>query len=151
MKYKNKKTGQIGKVVHYKGITTTLRFDDGSEVILTPANVKHDWKEIEDTDVDRITFRQLCENMKDHNRRFDGEKSTLSGIIVYSQDNFTVPYTEEQRSYRVWNSNRMFQSGKISNSLFGDCIDGSDPGVRLDSYDWDIDYCYMENNVCTLS
>ena len=151
MKYKNKKTGQIGKVVHYKGITTTLRFDDGSEVILTPASVKKNWKEIDDTDVDHITFMQLCEIMKDHNRRFNETERTLSGIIVYSQDNFTVPYTEEQRSYRVWNDNKKFRKNRVGKSLFGDCIDGSDPDVRLDQYDWNIDYCYVENSSCTLN
>lgn len=151
MKYQNKKTKQIGKVIHYKGITTTLQFDDGTELILTPANLKKYWKEIPDTDIEHITFSELESRMIQHNAVFDDNKPMLSGIVVYSQDNFTTPYTEEQRSYRVWNNNRMFQSGKIANSLFGDCIDGTDQGVRLDAYNWKVDYCYMETSACTQS
>jgi len=28
-------------------------------------------------------------------------------------------------------------------SLFGDCLDGYDLGVRLDYYNWKIDFCYF--------
>ena len=142
MKYKNRKTGKVGKVVH-KGITTTLQFDDESELILSPANLKNDWVEIEDTEIEKLTYRKLYDIMCDYNRRFPNTNG-LSAIIVYKQDNFTVPYTEEQRSYRVWNSNKAFKSGMLSNSLYGDCIDGSDPGVRLDAYNWSVEYCYLE-------
>jgi len=44
----------------------------------------------------------------------------------------------------VSNNNRMFQLHAFSNSLFGDCLDGIDLGVRLDLYDWKVDYCYIE-------
>ena len=153
MKYQNKKTKQIGKVVHYKGITTTLQFDDGKELILTPANLKKYWKEIPDNDVEKITFSELCTRMREYNLKFSEDEAYLYGIIVYKQENFTNHYTEEQRSYRVSNKNRIFQRGKISNSLVGDCIDGSDPDVRLDKYNWSVEFCYIdrESSTCTLS
>ena len=151
MKYMNKKTKKVGKVIHYKGITTTLRFDDGKEIIITPANLKKYWVEVPDTDVEKISFTELSRNMYDHNTRYNQDEATLSGVIVYKQDNFSEEYTELQRSYRVWNNNRKFQTGKIANSLYGDCLDGTDDGVRLDLYDWDIEFCYMENNNSTLN
>ena len=69
----------------------------------------------------------------------------ISAIIVYKQSNFTSPYTETERSYRVTNmSGKAFFDGMISNSIYGDCLDENDIGVRLDAYDWDIEYCYFE-------
>lgn len=47
-RFKHKETGKIGEVVHDKGVTTTLRFEDGSEQIITPANLKRWWVEIDD-------------------------------------------------------------------------------------------------------
>ena len=32
-----------------------------------------------------------------------------------------------------------FQSGKIANSLYGSCLDGTDVCVRLDNYNWKIE------------
>lgn len=69
----------------------------------------------------------------------------LSGVIVYKQSNFTKEYSETSRSYRVTNlSGKRFFDGMIGNSVYGDCLDGSDPGVRLDAYNWDVEYCYLE-------
>ena len=72
------------------------------------------------------------------------DKVVISGIIVVSNDNFTEEYSLESRSYRVFTTAKAFHSGKISNELTGSAIDGSDPGVRLDYYNWKIDYCYVE-------
>ena len=47
MKYMHKKTKVIGEVIHYKGVTTTLRLEDGRELILTPAQIKNEWIKIE--------------------------------------------------------------------------------------------------------
>ena len=74
----------------------------------------------------------------------DEDRAVISAVIVYKPENWDKPYSLESRSYRVWNSNRAFQPGKIANSVFGYALDGSDPGVRLDWYKWDVDYCYME-------
>ena len=96
--------------------------------------------------MERITFDQLWKNMNQFNKEHPEKQDSvcLHGVIVYKASNWEKPYTEEQRSYRVPNCCRAFQDGKISNQLSGDCLDGSDDGVRLDWYNWDIEYCYME-------
>lgn len=77
----------------------------------------------------------------------DEDKGKLSAVIVFTPDNWDVEYSELSRSYRVYNCNRAFQPNKIANSVFGYCLDGTDPGVRLDWYRWKVDYCYMEDEV----
>ena len=69
----------------------------------------------------------------------------ITGVIVYKASNWKKTYPLESRSYRVSNANRAFQDGKIANSMFGYCLDGTDQGVRLDWYNWKVDYCYMES------
>ena len=92
-----------------------------------------------------ITMDELWHNMHTFNCEHPElmEKARIGAVIVYKESNFTEHYTETERSYIVWNNNRMFQPDKIANSLFGDCLDGKDFGVRLDWYNWDIEYCYM--------
>ena len=137
--YKNKKTGQIGRVVHL-GITTTLRFDDGSEVILTPANLRADWVKFDN----RFTEKEFTKLMREWNTSHDQTKATLSGVIVYDQSNFGLSYTEDQRSYRVWNNNPIYQLDAELPELMGDCLDGTDDNVCLDIYDWKVEFCYFE-------
>ena len=45
---------------------------------------------------------------------------------------------------KVWYNVATIKKGKISNPIFAECLDGIDVGVRLDWYDWDVEYCYME-------
>lgn len=65
------------------------------------------------------------------------------GVIVFSEDNWEKEYSLESRSYVVSSENRRFKAGAISNSLFGDSLDHSDMGVRLDLYGWKVEDCYM--------
>ena len=87
-------------------------------------------------------FRKIMEKYSDENCK------GITGVIVYKESSFDRHYTEIERSYRVSSHNRCFQIGKISNSLFGNCLDGIDLGVNLDLYfgDWEIDYCYIEGD-----
>lgn len=96
--------------------------------------------------MEKITLQKLEHIMWDFNSKHPEkqEEQCLTGVIVYKQSNFNKPYSETSRSYRVSNNNGCFQSGKIANSLFGYCLDGTDDGVRLDWYKWAVDYCYME-------
>lgn len=70
------------------------------------------------------------------------------GVIVFSQDSFMNEYGLKARSYRVSNMEKYFNPEAIGSSLFGNCLDGSDNGVRLDyymkMYGWKPEYCYME-------
>lgn len=96
----------------------------------------------------KITLGELEHNMWEFNRKHPEkqDEQCITGVIVYKASNWgkKCQYTEKERSYRVGNNNRCFQSGKIANSLFGDCLDEKDVGVRLDWYKWDVDYCYMD-------
>lgn len=93
----------------------------------------------------KITWEEMEKAFWDYNREHDNGESgePIAGVVVYKKENWGKPYSVKSRSYKVYSSNRAFQSGKISNSIFGYCLDGTDDGVRLDWYRWDVDYCYM--------
>lgn len=96
----------------------------------------------------KLSYGEFRDAMFKFNEENPDGKSELYGVIVFTEDSFNQPYTEKERSYRVSNDNRAYQSGKISNSIWGDCLDGKDLGVRLDWYmhdGWKVDYCYFEN------
>lgn len=75
-------------------------------------------------------------------------KEHLSGYIVFTQDSFDKPYDERARTYGVSSNNKAFQAGMGGYSIFGSCLDRTDPCVRLDGYmfgenAWKIEKCYM--------
>lgn len=75
-------------------------------------------------------------------------KEHLSGYIVFTQDSFDKPYDERSRTYGVSSNNKAFQAGMGGYSIFGSCLDGTDPCVRLDGYmfgenAWKMEKCYM--------
>lgn len=76
-------------------------------------------------------------------RKANSEGKTLHGVVVYSQSNWDKEYSLESRSYRVCSNDPAFTSGKISNRISGDSLDGSDIGVRLDIYKWKSEYAYL--------
>lgn len=97
------------------------------------------------------TFALIKETFMEYNKEngihygTPSNKPTISAIIVYKQSNFNSPYSEHDRSYRIDNfSGKAFFEGMSSNSIYADCLDGNDIGVRLDCYDWDIEKCYFE-------
>ena len=87
-------------------------------------------------------------NVGNHITTKGQDKHPITGIVVYKQgDYFKKEYTEKERSYRVSSNNKAFIPGQIGQSIFADCLDGIDIGVRLDWYrDWIVDYCYIEEN-----
>lgn len=70
-------------------------------------------------------------------------KEWKEAVIVYKQSNFDKVYTEEERSYKVKSRAKFFNPNAISKSLIGDCLDGKDTNVRLDYWDWKVEYCYI--------
>lgn len=67
-------------------------------------------------------------------------------VIVYSQSNWKTQYSLESRSYVIVNNkelNKFLAKGKISNSLWGSSLDGTDLNVRLDRQEWKIEDCYI--------
>ena len=75
--------------------------------------------------------------------------NVLTMVAVISQDSFSQLYSEEERSYRFTNHNKGFIPENIGNSIFADCLDNKDLGVRLDVYipsgEWKVDYVYVES------
>lgn len=79
-------------------------------------------------------------------------KTWKKAVVVFAQESFSREFTEKQRSYEITPDNHYFKPESISNSLFGNCLDGTDNGVRLDIYKsrlpeegkrWIIEYCYI--------
>ena len=101
--------------------------------------------------MEKMTFREVSEMFRTHNEGRDlGQLEackSLKAVIVFKQGPwFKEEYSEEQRSYIFSSSNKYFISGLGGCSLYADCLDGSDRGVRLDWYlrEWEIDYCYLK-------
>lgn len=102
--------------------------------------------------MEKITWTELEAQMWKHNEENNittkgQDKHPITGVVVYKQgDWFNKVYTEKERSYRVSSDNKAFIPGQIGKSIFADCLDGIDIGIRLDWYhsDWKVDYCYME-------
>lgn len=94
-----------------------------------------------------VTFDLIDSAMREHNKNVGRyEKQKLKAVIVYKQSNFTQEYSERSRSYLIDNNNHYFDN-KISNALWGSCLDGTDQNVRLDYYNWDIEKCYFLQEV----
>ena len=70
-----------------------------------------------------------------------GEHKTA--IIVFAQENWPgKEYSERSRSYCSYSNQRGWDYSKTGRCRLGDCLDGTDPGVRLDWYDWKIEFWY---------
>lgn len=100
----------------------------------------------------KLTLHGIITTFRDYNEQNEvtygmqpEDVPTLSAVIVYKQSNFTKEYSETSRSYRVTSqSGKAFFHGMIGNSIYGECLDGSEDGVRLDAYNWKVERCYFE-------
>lgn len=97
-----------------------------------------------------MTYQEMKNLFRDTEK--SGEKH-LTGYIVFSQDSFNKPYSEESRTYVISSDNKTFNCNMGGYSIFGTSLDGSDQGVRLDHYmsderggkdGWKIERCYMK-------
>ena len=67
-------------------------------------------------------------------------------VVVFTESSFEKPFTELERSYTISSDAKYFDGNMNGNSLFGNCLDEKDLGVRLDLYiyeGWKVDYCYI--------
>ena len=98
-------------------------------------------------------------NAAAYDRVYDGKMDCISleniyqkfnvDHIVFSQESFNKPYDEKSRTYAVSSDNKAFKAGLGGYSIYGSCLDGSDPCVRLDGYmrgenAWKIEKCYLK-------
>lgn len=72
----------------------------------------------------------------------------IPGFIVFSQESFDTPYSEDSRTYEIASNNKAFIAGAGGWSVFGSCLDGTDRFLRLDEYlrgkkAWKIERCYV--------
>lgn len=102
--------------------------------------------------ITKLTFSQLCDFANRYWEQHPEEAtqfnpSAPSAVIVFTQDSFNKEYSETSRSYQVSLANKYFLPNQAGNSLFGNCLDGSEDMVRLDYYltSWKIDYCYIKH------
>lgn len=88
-----------------------------------------------------FTFAEIAEMFIELNRQPNAPLVYVD--ITFTKDSFKKEYSELSRTYRTSNDNKRFKDGMISNSFYGDCLDGTDQGVRLDYYigDWTIEKC----------
>lgn len=93
----------------------------------------------------KVTYAEFESKMFQFNEKHSNghDDCTLTGVIVYKQENWDKPYTLEERSYEVNNHCNGFRGGLISGAIWGNCLDGKDVGVRLDWYNWKVEYCYF--------
>ena len=79
---------------------------------------------------------------REYNKVYPNGKP-LTAYIIYDASNWPKPFHETARTYAVNSWSNLFFDGKISTSLFGDCLDLSESGVRLDWYNWKREKCYL--------
>ena len=82
-------------------------------------------------------------------RAAERANQSVNGFIVFTADSFEKPYEEISRTYGVSSNNKAFQDGMGGYSIYGACLDGTDPCLRLEGYirggsdGWKIERCYM--------
>lgn len=71
----------------------------------------------------------------------------MFAVAVITEDSFDKEYTLEERSYMFSSDNKVFKTWCGGYSIFANCLDGKDRGVRLEQYieggGWKVDYCYL--------
>lgn len=107
-------------------------------------------------EIKKITYAELCSKMyqfnSEHGFTGKGNKESIKGVIVFTEDSFNKLYSLESRSYVVSSDNKAWIPGMGGYSIFGSALDGTDNGIRLEQYmwaekggenGWKVDYCYM--------
>lgn len=93
--------------------------------------------------------------MKDLFHAAENEGKHITGYVVFTEDSFQDYYPEESRTYVISSDNKAYQARMGGYSIYGHCLDGSDPCVRLEQYmavehggknGWQIERCYMKED-----
>lgn len=100
----------------------------------------------------KITYAEMAKTFREHERTTN-DGTHLTGYIVFTEDSFTKPYGLDARTYSVSSNNKAYRPNMGGYSIYGSCIDGTDPLVRLEAYmaaekggkdGWKVEYCYLE-------
>lgn len=90
--------------------------------------------------------RVFCDWNRDH------PTQGLTAHIIFTEDSFDNEYSLLSRTYRITSDEKAFWPSMAGYSVFGDCLDGTDQGVRLDYYmqkeranvnGWKVEDCYI--------
>lgn len=97
----------------------------------------------------KLTYSQMIKEINKHNEenhieRQYGDENPLICVVVFKANNWKDTYSEISRAYEFRSDNKYFLPKMLGNSWYADCLDGSDQGVRLDWYDWEIEYCFIK-------
>ena len=96
-----------------------------------------------------MTYSKVKEIFQEWNRNHPGEE--LTAHIVFAVDSFKKEYPLLSRTYAVSSNNKAFRPNMGGYSIFGDSLDGTDIGVRLEGYmaeegnpgGWKVEGCYI--------
>ena len=77
-----------------------------------------------------MTYSELEKVFQDHEAEYP--KNHLTAHITFTEDSFSEPYSLLSRTYAVNSDNKAFRPNMGGYSIFGTCLDGTDPCVRLE-------------------
>ena len=98
-----------------------------------------------------MTYSELAAQFRAQERSGTGRH--MLGYIVFTEDSFTEPYTEEQRTYVVSSDNKAYRPKMGGYSIYASSLDGADKMVRLEQYmaaehggkdGWKVERCYTK-------
>ena len=99
--------------------------------------------------MEKLTWSEMCKKMRDFNTSHGytrkGNPESIEAVVVFTGKGMKPGFTEIERSYQFSSDNKYFLSDQIGNSIFADCLDGTEFGIRIDWYlgEWEVDYCYI--------
>ncbi len=97
----------------------------------------------------KMTFNEVSDIMIENNKK--PQHSVLYAVAVINEKCFGDELSEIERSF-VFDSKQKHFSNVFGDSVFADCLDGSESFIRLDLYikgngyygwKWIVDYCYF--------
>lgn len=71
--------------------------------------------------------------LKAHFRQAEKERNHTTGYIVFTDDSFDKPYTEEQRTYVVSSNNKAFIEGMAKEEMYHIALDDYEHGIIIRS------------------
>lgn len=100
-----------------------------------------------------MTYNEMKKYLREFNKTHDFTTESINGYVVITQDSFNAEYTEEERTYEVSSDNKAFIPNMLGYSIYGNCLDGKDRGVRMDNYleeehnggGWKVERCYIKD------
>jgi len=81
---------------------------------------------------DKMTYSELKQKFIEHEA--NQPEHHLTSHITFTPDSFSEDLSERSRTYVVSSYNKAYRPNMGGYSIFGSSLDGTDSGVRLESY-----------------